>query len=61
MLIIHDLEFLSPDVGGQTKQCLEKLGLVLRQVKMDFSDVVSCTVDLTDLEDYAEMNKAYSA
>jgi 2-iminobutanoate/2-iminopropanoate deaminase len=54
-------ELVSPDVGEQTKQCLETLGLILRQAEMDYSDVVSCTVYLTDLEDYSEMNKAYSA
>ena len=53
-------ELVSPDVGEQTKQCLEILGLILRQAKMDYSDVVSCTVYLTDLKDYTEMNKAYS-
>lgn len=54
-------ELVSPDVGEQTKQCMETLGLILRQAKMDYSDVVSCTVYLTDLNDYSEMNKAYSA
>jgi 2-iminobutanoate/2-iminopropanoate deaminase len=54
-------ELVSPDVGEQTKQCMETLGLILRQAKLDYSDVVSCTVYLTDLNDYSEMNKAYSA
>lgn len=53
-------ELVSPDVGEQTKQCLETLGLILRHAKMDYGDVVSCTVYLTDLDDYSEMNKAYS-
>jgi 2-iminobutanoate/2-iminopropanoate deaminase len=53
-------ELVSPDVGKQTKQCMEILGLVLREAEMDYSNVVSCTVYLTDLEDYSEMNKAYS-
>lgn len=51
---------LSPDVGEQTKKCLERLGTILHQANMDYSDVVKCTVYLTDLKDYAEMNKAYS-
>jgi 2-iminobutanoate/2-iminopropanoate deaminase len=53
-------ELVSSDVGGQTKQCLEILGAILRQAKMDYSNVVSCTVYLTDLKDFVEMNKAYS-
>lgn len=54
-------ELVSPDIGEQTKQCLELVGLILRQAKMDYGDVVSCTVYLADLSDYTEMNKAYSA
>ena len=54
-------ELVSPDVGEQTKQCLETLGLILRQANMDYNDVISCTVYLTDLKDYTEMNKAYSS
>jgi 2-iminobutanoate/2-iminopropanoate deaminase len=54
-------ELVSPNVGEQTKQCLDTLGHILRQAEMDYSDVVSCTVYLTDLGDYSEMNKAYSA
>ncbi len=54
-------ELVSPDVGEQTKQCLETLGNILRLAGMDYRDVVSCTVYLTDLGDYSEMNKAYSA
>lgn len=54
-------ELVSPGIGEQTKQCLELVGLILRQAKMNFSDVVSCTVYLADLSDYTEMNKAYAA
>jgi len=52
---------MPPDVGEQTKNCLERLGAVLERADIDYSDVVKCTVYLTDLEDYAAMNKAYSA
>ncbi|MFW6124457.1 MAG: RidA family protein [Acidobacteriota bacterium] len=52
---------MPPDAGEQTKNCLERLGAILEQAHMDYSDVVKCTVYLTDLEDYAEMNKAYSS
>ena len=52
---------LPQDVGEQTKNCMENLGLILRQANMDYSDAVRCTVYLADLEDYAAMNKAYIA
>jgi len=52
---------LPPDVGEQTKNCMERLGAILQKAGLDYSDAVKCTVYLTDLEDYAAMNKAYSA
>jgi len=54
-------ELVSPDVGGQTRQCLEKLKQVMAQAGMDLGNAVSATVYLTDLKDYDEMNKAYGA
>jgi 2-iminobutanoate/2-iminopropanoate deaminase len=53
-------ELVSPDVSGQTRQCLEKLKSVLGQAHMDLSDVVNATVYLSDLDDYDAMNKVYS-
>jgi 2-iminobutanoate/2-iminopropanoate deaminase len=54
-------ELVSPDVGGQTRQCLEKIKQVLNQAGMDLGNAVSASVYLTDLKDYDEMNKAYGA
>ena len=54
-------ELVSPDVGGQTRQCLEKFKQVMAQAGMDLGNAVSATVYLTDLKDYDEMNKAYGA
>jgi len=54
-------ELVSPDVAGQTRQCMEKLKAVLHQGGMDFSDVVRATVYLADINDYNNMNKAYAS
>ena len=53
-------ELVSPDVAGQTRQCMEKLKAVLHQGGMDFSDVVRATVYLADINDYNNMNKVYA-
>lgn len=58
-----DLEtglLVSDDAAGQTRQCLEKIGLLLRQAGMDYGDAVNVTVYLTDLQDYDAMNAAYA-
>lgn len=47
-------------VAAETRQTMENLGAVLTEHGYTWSDVVSVTVYLKDLADYAEMNKAYS-
>lgn len=47
-------------IQDQTRQTLENLGAVLKAAGLDFEDVVKCTVYLSDLADYAEMNAVYS-
>jgi 2-iminobutanoate/2-iminopropanoate deaminase len=57
---VNTNELVSPDVSGQTRQCLEKFKAVLSQAGMDLGDAVSVMVYLADLRDYDEMNKVYS-
>ena len=54
-------ELVSPDIAGQTRQCLEKLRALLGQAGMDLSRAVSVTVYLADIRDYDEMNRVYSS
>jgi reactive intermediate/imine deaminase len=56
---VNTNELVSPDVAGQTRQCLEKFKAVLAQAGMDLSDAVSVTVFLADLKDFDELNKVY--
>ncbi len=48
-------------VAAETKQTMENLGATLAENGYAWSDVVSVTVYLKDLTDYAEMNKAYAS
>jgi len=52
-------ELVSPDVSGQTRQCLEKIKSVLAQAHLDLGDVVNATVYLSDINDYDAMNEVY--
>lgn len=59
---------IDPESGGmkdgsieiETEQVLENLGAVLEGAGMDFTDVVRCTVYLSDITDYAQMNEVYT-
>jgi 2-iminobutanoate/2-iminopropanoate deaminase len=51
-----------PVPGGiktQTRQALENIGVTLRAIGLDYTDVVKVTVYLRDFEDFEGMNEVY--
>ena len=49
------------DIKAETRQVMENIGAILKANNMDFSQVVKCTVYLTDIRDYADMNEVYGS
>jgi 2-iminobutanoate/2-iminopropanoate deaminase len=47
------------DIKDATKQAMKNIGVILKRNDMDFSNVVKCTVFLTDIRDYGAMNEVY--
>jgi len=47
------------DIGAQTRQVLQNVGTVLRRAGMDYGDVVSSRVFLSDARDFRAMNDVY--
>lgn len=47
-------------VGDQTHQCFDNLFAVLADGGLSSDDVVKVNVYLTDMDDFAEMNEAYT-
>ena len=43
----------------EVKQCLDNIGLVLKEAHMGFEDAVTVQVYLTDMEMFAKMNAIY--
>jgi 2-iminobutanoate/2-iminopropanoate deaminase len=54
-------KLVAGSMADQTTQCLKNLAGVLHAAELDESHVVKCTVFLTDMADFAEMNEVYSA
>jgi 2-iminobutanoate/2-iminopropanoate deaminase len=48
------------DFEAEVKRCLDNVGIVLKAAGMKFSDVVSVTVYLTDMDLFARMNAVYT-
>ena len=49
------------DIGEQTRQAMENIGLVLQEAGLGYSNLVSCHVQLTDMENYQAMNAVYGS
>jgi 2-iminobutanoate/2-iminopropanoate deaminase len=47
------------DIGAQTAQCLRNLFAVLAESGLTPDNVVSCSVYLTDMNDFSAMNAVY--
>jgi 2-iminobutanoate/2-iminopropanoate deaminase len=53
-------EVLRSDVEEETARALENLGAVLQAAGMSYRHVVTCTVYLTDINDYGQVNEVYA-
>src|SRR5947209_16155514 len=48
------------DFEAEVRQVLDNIGIILREAKMNYADVFSVQVYLTDMELFARMNAVYT-
>ena len=48
------------DFDGEVKQCLDNIGLILKEAGMSFDDAVAVQVYLTDMTLFPRMNAVYT-
>jgi len=48
------------DFEAEVRQLLDNTGIILREAKMNYSDVVSVQIYLTDMELFSRMNAIYT-
>src|SRR5665213_188051 len=48
------------DFEAEVRQVLDKIGIILREAKMNYADVVSAQVYLTDMDLFSRMNAVYT-
>ena len=53
-------ELVSGSIEDQTRQVLDNLGAVLKEAGMDYHDVVSVTVFMDDMDNFARINQVYA-
>ncbi len=49
------------DIESETRRVMKNLGAVLAEAKMDFSNVVKCTIFIKDMDDFKKINKVYGS
>ncbi len=54
-------ELLKGDIKKETEQVMKNIQSILKANDMTFSDVVKCSVFLTDIRDYKAMNEVYGS
>jgi len=54
-------KLLKGDIKNETRQVMENIGAILKANELGFSDVVKCTVFLTDIRDYGAVNEVYGS
>ena len=54
-------ELVKGDIKAATKQVMENIGAILKKNSMDYSNIVKCTVFLTDIKDYSAVNEVYGS
>lgn len=52
-------ELVKGDIATQTRQVMENLKAILMEAGMDFSHVVKCSIFISDMKDFPEINKVY--
>ena len=52
-------DLIGPGMYEQAIQSLKNIGYILSVEGADLSDIVKCTIYITDMNDYDELNRAY--
>jgi len=55
------VDYSQQDVATQTKRVLDNIALELKAANLNLDDVVSATVYVTDVDDFAAVNKVYAS
>lgn len=53
-------KLVTGDIRVQARQVMKNIGAILEANKMDYSNLVQCTIYLTNLDNYVPVNEAYA-
>ena len=58
-LDVETSKFITDDIANETSQVMKNIGAILNAAKMDFSNVVKCSIFVTDMNDFSIVNSSY--
>jgi 2-iminobutanoate/2-iminopropanoate deaminase len=53
-------ELIKGDIKKATEQCMKNLGVLLKENKMDYKDLVMVNIYMTSMDNYKAINEAYA-
>lgn len=54
-------ELVKGDIKKETKQVMENLSAVLEAAEMNFSNVLKCSIFISDMNDFTSINEVYGS
>jgi len=54
-------ELVMTDIKAETKMVMENLKAILNEAEMDFSHVVKCSIFISNMNDFAQINEVYGS
>ena len=54
-----DGKLVGGSVAIQTRQVMENIGNILKEVGMDYSNIVKCSIFMSDMKLYSDINAVY--
>ena len=54
-------ELTLTSIEDSTKQIMDNIGLLLKEASLDYTNIVKCTIFLTDLNDFVKVNGVYGS
>lgn len=54
-------ELVMTDIKAETKMVMENFKAILNEAEMDFSHVVKCSIFISNMNDFAQINEVYGS
>ena len=54
-------DIIKSNIKAETRQALDNLGAILKEAGLDYSNIVKCSIFISDMNNFAEINEVYGS